>query len=90
MTYVALVLATQSLDGLTFILAQGHWELEANPIVSALLTLGGLGAVLTFKFLCATTLGLLSYKIRQKTTWLAAVSLIGCVGAISNLLFGVL
>lgn len=86
MTYVALVLASQTLDGLTFILARGHWEKEANPIAKALLDFGGLDAVLLFKLLCAITLGLLAYRVLHKTTWLVMASFVGFVGAISNLL----
>ena len=85
MTIFMLVLATQALDALGLMLALGRGT-EQNPIMAAVLTAGGLGAVLVVKLALAVAMGAASVNLARHWPWVpATVGLVGCVGCLSAL-----
>jgi hypothetical protein len=81
-TAFLLVFATQALDALGLMLALGKGH-EANPLMSAILAAGGIGALLAVKLGVGALIAVGVAAIRPGLApWFG---LIGCAGALSAL-----
>lgn len=82
-----LVLATQMLDGLGFVLAHDYGT-ESNPIMAAFVVPYGPLGVLVVKIMLGTVLGVVVVRTRRTASgsWWVVPCLIGCFGVTSELL----